>query len=206
MKKNRTEKQIRDHYDSKTTDDQMMAMDYVIDGKPLSTELYHDLIVAPILKHMDFKEDDIVFDVGCGAGIVLSCIENKVKHVEGLDISEKLISFYTGAAKLHCCSVMDFEFKEAFYTKIFMTSVSIHFPDFNYFKNVVHKLLVGLAPGGVLLIGDQLIDDFYSSEKYFCLKLKDLLSMLKELNFHFSIMAQSKEFRYRNRYDILIYK
>lgn len=197
---------IRNHYNSKNTDNPIEAMDYIIDGKPISYEVYKEMILSQIERHLTFNRDDVVFDVGCGAGLIVSEIENKVKSIEGIDISSRLLSFYKGKSNLYCSSIDQYKFKNNFYTKIFMFSVSIHFPDVEYFKNVIKKLSEALAPGGVLLIGDQIIKEFYHTDKYFCLKLSDLANILEELKLHFSIIAQSEEFRYRNRYDILIYK
>lgn len=206
MIKSRSEKEIKKHYDSKISFNELEAQDYVIDNKPIAFSLYKKMVITPLIENLRFESNDKVLDVGCGTGLVLKAIESKVESIEGIDISQNLLNFYKGKSNVYCSSVLDFEYKQNYYTKIYMVSVSIHFENLAYFKKAVKKLLGALAPGGTLLIGDQLIADFYASEKYFSLHLKDLIEFLKELGYHFSIKTQAAEFRNRNRYDILIYK
>lgn len=202
----KSENKIKAHYDNKLTKNDFEALDYLIDGVPITFEYYQRMIINPIKENLNFESNDKVLDVGCGTGLVLKAIESKVESIEGIDISQNLLNFYKGKSNVYCSSVLDFEYKQNYYTKIYMVSVSIHFENLAYFKKAVKKLLGALAPGGALLIGDQLIADFYASEKYFSLHLKDLIEFLKELGCHFSIKTQAAEFRNRNRYDILIYK
>jgi|TARA_B100001057_G_C22698335_1_gene890642 SAM-dependent methyltransferase len=206
MTKKRSEKEIKKYYDSKKGSNELEVQDYMIGDKPITYSLYEKMIIIPIKENLQFNENDIVLDVGCGTGLVLKEIEKKVKSIEGIDISQNLLDFYKGESKLYCNSVLDFEYKQNYYTKIYMVSVSIHFESLDYFKLAVTNLLGALAKGGTLLIGDQLIAEFHNSKKYFCLHLEDLTAFLIELGYHFSIKCQVKEFRYRNRYDILIYK
>lgn len=202
----KSESKIKAHYDSKLTKNDFEALDYLIDSVPITFEYYQRMIINPLKENLRFESNDKVLDVGCGTGLVLKAIESKVESIEGIDISQNLLNFYEGKSNVYCSSVLDFEYKQNYYTKIYMVSVSIHFENLEYFKKAVKKLLEALAPGGTLLIGDQLIADFYASEKYFSLHLKDLIEFLKELGCHFSIKTQAAEFRSRNRYDILIYK
>lgn len=202
----KSENKIKAHYNNKLTKNDFEALDYLIDGVPITFEYYQRMIINPIKENLAFESNDKVLDVGCGTGLVLKEIESKVESIEGIDISQNLLNFYKGKSNVYCSSVLDFEYKQNYYTKIYMVSVSIHFENLAYFKKAVKKLLGALAPGGTLLIGDQLIADFYTSEKYFSLYLKDLIEFLKELGYHFSIKTQAAEFRNRNRYDILIYK
>lgn len=202
----KSENIIRDHYNRKKTNNDFEALDYLIDGEPITYEYYKEMIITPTLRNLHLESNDKVLDVGCGTGLIMKEIENDVKHIEGIDISQNLLNFYKGKANVSCSSVLDFDYKQNFYTKIYMVSVSIHFEDLAYFKKAVRKLLNALAPGGTLLIGDQLIADFYKSKKYFSLHLNDLIDFLNELGYHFSLKTQAAEFRNRNRYDILIYK
>jgi SAM-dependent methyltransferase len=202
----KSENRTRNHYNNKTTNNDFEALDYLIDGKPITYEYYKQMIITPTLRNLHLESDDKVLDVGCGTGLIMKEIENDVKYIEGIDISQNLLNFYKGKANVSCSSVLDFDYKQNFYTKIYMVSVGIHFEDLAYFKTAVRKLLSALAPGGTLLIGDQLIADFYTSKKYFSLYLNDLINFLNELGYHFSLKTQAAEFRNRNRYDILIYK
>ena len=202
----KSENIIRDHYNRKITNNDFEALDYMIDGEPITYEYYKQMIITPTLRNLHLELNDKVLDVGCGTGLIMKEIENDVKYIEGIDISQNLLNFYKGKANVSCCSALDFDYKQNFYNKIYMVSVSIHFEDLAYFKKVVRKLLNALTPGGTLLIGDQLIADFYTSEKYFSLHLNDLIDFLNELGYHFSLKTQAAEFRNRNRYDILIYK
>lgn len=206
MIKKRSEKEIKKHYDSKEGHNELEVQDYVIDEKPIPFSLYQKMVITPVKENLCFESNDKVLDVGCGTGLIMKEIENDVKYTEGIDISQNLLNFYKGKANVSCSSVLDFDYKQNFYTKIYMVSVSIHFEDLAYFKKAVRKLLNALAPGGTLLIGDQLIADFHTSKKYFSLHLNDLIDFLNELGYHFSLKTQAAEFRNRNRYDILIYK
>lgn len=206
MIKKRSEKEIKKHYDSKEGQNELEVQDYLIDEKPIPFSLYQKMTITPVKENLCFDSNDKVLDVGCGTGLIMKEIENDVKYIEGIDISQNLLNFYNGKANVSCCSALDFDYKQNFYNKIYMVSVSIHFENLAYFKKVIRKLLNALTPGGTLLIGDQLIADFYTSEKYFSLHLNDLIDFLNELGYHFSIKTQAAEFRNRNRYDILIYK
>jgi len=206
MINHRSEEEIKNHYDSKSTNNPIEAQDYVIDGEPISPESYKELVVQPILNLLDLKSTDSVLDVGCGAGLILKEVEQKVKYAEGIDISQKLIGMFSGYSKVSCGSIMETNLPAASFDKIYMVSVSIHFPDINYFFKTIDKLYNALKPGGALVISDQIIAEFYESDKYFCLSLTDLISYVKNNGIHFSVLAQDKKRRFRNRYDIILYK
>jgi len=206
MIKHRSEEEIKDHYDSKITNNPIEAQDYVIDGVPISSESYEELVINPIIELLDLEPTDSVLDVGCGAGLILKKVEQKVKYAEGIDISHKLVNMFDGHSKVSCGSIMDMNITADRYDKIYMVSVSIHFPDLNYFFKIVDKLYNSLKPGGSLIISDQIIAEFYESDKYFCLSLTDLITYVKIHGVHFSVLAQDKKRRFRNRYDIILYK
>ena len=206
MIKNRSEEEIRDHYDSKKTDNPMEAQDYVIDGKPIDYSRYKSLVIDSVVQKLELSSKHKVLDVGCGAGLILAEIEKRVAYAEGIDISQNLLDMFKGKSKLRCGSVRELELRKDFYDRIYMISVAIHFPNGDYFKEIFFRLLKSVAPGGMLMIGDQLISDFYESPKYFSIGLRDLMDLLKESRCHFSLLTQDEEIRARNRYDILVYK
>jgi SAM-dependent methyltransferase len=201
-----TDSQIKNYYNSKTTNNPIEAQDYMVDGKAISYKTYKRCFIDPTLKHLNLETSHKVLDVGCGAGLILKEIENQVEYAEGIDISEKLLSMYDGNAVVRCGSAHELYIEESFYDRIYMVSVSIHFPSLQYFKEVATKLYNSLAPGGELLISDQIISDFYQSDKYFCISLLDLLEGIKQIGCHFSLMTQCPEHRHRNRYDLILYK
>lgn len=147
----------REHFDAKTKDDNdFAALDYMIDGNPISEELYHNAIRQPVIDMLEINEDCDVLDIGCGTGLMLSQIEDRCRKVIGTDLSETLLSRYKGKAETFVAAAHEVEYPPESFDRIYMVSVSILFPSFDYFKNVVERCLSMLRPDGIFVISDQI--------------------------------------------------
>lgn len=202
----RSDYDVKKYYNNKDISNPIAAMDYIIDGKPLTYEEYKKLFIDPNIKLLNLEPHHKVLDAGCGAGLILKEVEKLVAHAEGFDISENLLKAFDGKSKVICASVLDVEYPEEFFDRIYMIGVALYFPSIDKFFSAVERLLGFVKPGGFLLIGDQLISDLYKSDKYFSISFNELINFFLSKKLHFSILAQIPEKRYRNRYDIVIYK
>lgn len=62
-----------------------------VDGKPVSND-HILLIVDAVNKGLQFRESDVLLDIGCGNGALSAFFIDKVKRIIGVDFSEFLIS------------------------------------------------------------------------------------------------------------------
>ncbi len=198
---------LANYYDSKQTNNNIEALDYLVNGKPLSYKQYKELIVNPTINILDLKNTHRVLDVGCGFGGILMEVEKLVEESIGIDISQNLLNRFTGKSKTLLVSAIDSPFLEKSFDRIYMVSVSVHFPDFNYFIQVVNKLFSLLKDDGILLIGDQPLGESNSKGNYFRVSRHELIDYLDSFSVPYSIQVQPKRKRdFSNRFDIVIYK
>jgi 2-polyprenyl-3-methyl-5-hydroxy-6-metoxy-1,4-benzoquinol methylase len=199
---------IKSYFNSKSSDNPLEAMDWMIGGKPLTKERFHELYVTPVIDALELNRDAMVLDVGCGAGIMVEAMAPRVKYIEGFDLSEKLVSLYKGKEKIYVSSIEEADIPKGRFNRICMFSVAIFFPDFEYFCKVVRMLVEKLDEDGVLLVGDQRIGDPRSHKDYLTIEPGVLADFLFSLQHPFTIKCQPRNKRdfVRGRYDILIYK
>lgn len=197
---------VKSYYNQKDPSDPIAAMDYCIDGKPLTFESYKKLVIEPYIDLLELKSHHHILDVGCGTGLMLQEVEKLVEYAEGFDLSENLIKVFKGKSKVYSSSVLEVTYPPETFDRIYMIGVSIYFPNSDFFFKAIDNLYKFLKIGGFLLIGDQIIQEYYLTDKYFCLSLSELVKYLSNKKYHFKLMCQNEEKRYRNRYDLIIYK
>lgn len=101
------------------------------------------------------SENDKIIDLGCGTGLLTFELSRFSKHVEGIDVSRKMIEIAQDRdrdkrIKWICRSVEDFDFGCDNYSLI------ISYESFHLFSNadeLVKKCTQGLLPGGFLCVG-----------------------------------------------------
>jgi SAM-dependent methyltransferase len=200
--------QRRLHYDSKTKEcDDFSALDYIVDGVPLSDEVYHNVLRAPLIEMLELHPECDVLDIGCGTGLTIKHIEDKCRKVIGCDISEGLISRYKGNAELFVAAAHEIEYPPESFDRIYMMSVALLFPSFDYFKNVIDNCLTMLRDDGILVVSDQLLTVKEHHPRYLSLNTHELIDFLEEKNMPYSLKSQNRLKRsFSKRSDIIIYK
>jgi 2-polyprenyl-3-methyl-5-hydroxy-6-metoxy-1,4-benzoquinol methylase len=198
----------KNYFNNKNSDNPIEAMDWVIGGQPLPMERFQELYVRPVIDVLELGPGSVVLDVGCGAGVMVDTMAPLVGHIEGFDLSERLVSLYKGKEKLYVSSIEDADIPAGKFNRICMFSVAIFFPDFEYFCRIVRLLTERLDENGILLIGDQRIGDPSSHQQYLTIDPGALANFLFSLNYPFTIKCQIRNKRdlVKGRYDILIYK
>jgi 2-polyprenyl-3-methyl-5-hydroxy-6-metoxy-1,4-benzoquinol methylase len=198
----------RQHFDAKTqADNDLAAQDYIIDGKPISEELYHNAIREPLIDMLEIYHGCDVLDIGCGTGLIISHIEDRCKKIVGVDISETLISRYKGKAEMCVAAAHEVDYPPESFDRIYMLSVAIHFPSFDYFKNVVERCLAMLRPNGIFIVSDQILTTKPLATRYLAINKHELIDYLDGVGHPYSIRVQNHLKRsFSNRYDIVIYK
>jgi ubiquinone/menaquinone biosynthesis C-methylase UbiE len=125
-------------------------------GRPYDDYEINNLI-EDIKNKLNFNSDDVVLDVGCGSGIVLSVIKKFVREVTGIDFSEQMIllakennrniNFYVYQSD-------NMPFEDNYFNKIICYSVFHYFQDIDYAYKTIDEFLRVCKPGGKILLGD----------------------------------------------------
>ncbi|HYG52249.1 MAG TPA: class I SAM-dependent methyltransferase [Flavobacteriales bacterium] len=118
-----------------------------VNGKPVSQEQIN-MIVDAIVKGLDFKKEDVLFDLGCGNGALSVLMFSLVRNYHGIDFSEYLIEI---AKKNFEKPGFTFECAEA---NAYLSSVesntrytkALCYGVFSYFeRNVAHAVLKNIC-------------------------------------------------------------
>ncbi|MFC1730976.1 class I SAM-dependent methyltransferase [candidate division KSB1 bacterium] len=112
------------------------------------------------VKKINFNKDDIVGDYGCGNGIFLDLIHDKINKYDGIDLSESYIELAKlrqkenkiDNAEFFCASIEEFSKKvQARYDKIFSFDFSEHLYDEDCLR-IFAQMRTTLKEGGKLYI------------------------------------------------------
>ena len=160
------------------------------------------------LKRLDLDADHHVLEIGCGAGLFLRELETMVQRVVGTDISQRLLSSYTGNAELiFMRSSRTKHLRNLPLIVSLMFSVALQFPSFEYFQTVIGSVMPLLKDDGIFLVGDVLFGGKQNNSKYMIYDKSEMIKFLDSMGYPYSILCQSKDKRKINsRHDILIYK
>ena len=204
----RTVEEWTAHWDAKSgIEDPVELNGYCVAGVPLAAELYRKAVLEPVLERLELEPRHHVLEVGCGSGLLLREIEQRVERAVGTDISEALISRYRGSAETHVCAAHELPFEREEFDRILMYGVVQYFPGLDYFSEVVHELVTLLRAPGILVIGDVLLGDQPEDTPYLWYDRRTLVGLLEPLGLPFSMQVQSRLKRTINlRYDVVIYK
>lgn len=127
-----------------------VAADYDFSLPPLPEEYYQ-----LIQERFSLSDEDKIIDLGCGSGLLTFALSRFSNHIEGIDISKKMVEIALKRDKKRrikwiCDAVENFNFGYNHYSLI------ISYESFHLFKNIddlVKKCTHGLQPGGFLCIG-----------------------------------------------------
>jgi predicted TPR repeat methyltransferase len=204
---NRSIEEVKQHFDAKRDTDDFAALDYLYNNRPLTLAEYDTFFWDGVERDMEFDIGHDILEIGSGVGFGLSKLEGRANRLVGTDISANLLKRYKGKAEILPIAAHEIDFPPQSFDRIFMVSVSVLFPDFEYFKTVVHKAIEQLRVGGILGIFDQHLHTKDPHPRYLSLDRCELSHYLDDLCFPYSIKAQNRiKRRVSNRFDLLIYK
>jgi SAM-dependent methyltransferase len=98
-----------------------------------------------------------VLEVGCGAGAVLSLLEDTRASLAGADFSAPHISIarqFLPGADLRVAEAAELPWSDAAFDAVFSYGVFLYFPDLAYAESVLREMLRMAQPGGPILILD----------------------------------------------------
>ncbi len=198
----------RDHWDKKANIESSVEINgYCVGGTPIPEEKYYNAVVLPNIQTLQLEKHHRVLDIGCGTGLMLKEIEKLAQSAVGTDLSKSLLDRFDGVSETHVCAAHELPFNEEEFDRVLMTGVAIYFPDFNYFKRVVEKVISIMKPDGLFLIGDLNVGRRPRKSQYFWYDRKKLLDYVEELGYPYTFTSQNKLKRTINtRWDLIIRK
>lgn len=204
---NRAIDEMRVYFDTKDDVNDFVALDYLVNNRPISEQEYDALIWSGVEDAMEFEDGQDVLEIGSGVGLGLRRLESRSRRLVGTDLSSNLLKRYAGSAKVLPIAAHQIDFPPESFDRIFMVSVALLFPDFDYFKDVIRKALHQLKRGGVLGVFDQYLHVNTPHPRYLSIHRNDLSEFLGDINLPYSVRAQNRQKRkISNRFDIVIYK
>ena len=111
-------------------------------------------LVAKIIR--DRRPDAAsLLDVGCGTGEHLTALSGLFDHVEGVDLSESMISVARAklpGVPLHVGDMRDFDLRRTYDAVVSLYTVVGYLPSLEALGAAVGRMVGHLAPGGVLIV------------------------------------------------------
>lgn len=204
---NRSIEEVKQYFDAKNESNDFAALDYLVNNRPLTLDEYDTLIWSTVERDMEFSNGQDILEIGAGVGLGLKKLEDRANRLVGTDISSNLLGRYLGRAEILPIAAHEIDFPVQTFDRIFMISVSILFPDLNYFKTVVRRSLEQLKVGGILGIFDQYLHTNNPHPRYLSIDRRELIHFFEEFGMPYSVKAQNRAKRkISNRFDLLIYK
>lgn len=204
---NRSIEEVKQYFDAKNDANDFAALDYLVNNRPLTPGEYDTLLWSSVERDMEFDAGQDILEIGSGVGFGLKKLETRARRLVGTDISANLLRRYDGKAEILPIAAHEIDFPPLTFDRIFMVSVSILFPDTEYFKVVIGKAVAQLKVGGILGVFDQYLHTQKPHQRYLSLDRCELSHFLDGLGMPYSIKAQNREKRMMsNRFDLLIYK
>jgi len=146
--------------------------------------------IRRLLKFMKFDKNDIVLDAGCGNGLSLDYIYNKVKFYYGVDFSEAFIKKAIDRrgnkknAKFICSDIISFCHNyKGFFNKIFVLDVAEHIYDYKLME-IFLSLYDSLKSGGELYL--------HTPDGNYLLEIMKNSGLLKQLPEHIAIRTAAQ--------------
>ena len=136
-------------------------------GRPFNDEAWQGL-VDDIIKKLVLSDNAKynLLDIGCGNGLLLSQLAHFAHSIKGIDYAYAMISeaknllpdgdFAQGEAA-------DLPFETGSSERTLCYSIFHYFPEQSYALSAIEEMIRVTKPGGVILIGD-LLDDQYEQE------------------------------------------
>lgn len=166
---------------------------------------------------LDFSSNDILLDVGCGAGLLTDKLVGDVGVTVGTDASSEMIGNAVTESKFVKVIAMadHLPFPNESFDKIFCHSVFQYFPNYKYAARVITEMLRVLRSGGKCLIMD--VPDIEEKKLYFRVKIPDSHNLKRRFynkTWFVNLVPKARVFKqripdYRNsqfRFNVLIQK
>jgi len=108
------------------------------------------------LTGQELDKEDVVLEIGCGNGILVSYLSGFVKKAYGADFVEKMVS---KAVKRNntvyiVSEASKIPFADNTFDKVFSNSMFHYFPSFSYAENALLEMMRVCKSDGILFIGD----------------------------------------------------
>lgn len=113
---------------------------------------------------MQYSAEDVVLDIGCGAGYLQELLHPRVREIHGADISRRYLDYCTakfrGVENCHFHKLDEGRYTDlgtlptATFTKIICLSVVQYYDEESDLEDLVHSLQRVAAPGALCLIAD----------------------------------------------------
>lgn len=122
---------------------------------------------------LDLSSNDILLDVGCGAGLLTDKLVGDVGVTVGTDASSEMIGNAVKESRFVKVIAMadHLPFPSESFDKIFCHSVFQYFPNYKYATQVITEMLRVLRRGGKCLVMD--VPDIEEKKLYFRVKVPD---------------------------------
>lgn len=132
--------------------------DFQATGRGLMDAVGFLYILHEISGHLRFSSEDILADVGCGAGIISLALASRVKHVHASDISEKLVERAQGNlqgienVEVKVGSILSIDLPDSACDKVLVYSVCQYLKGEEEVGTALSEVFRILRPGGRALI------------------------------------------------------
>lgn len=129
---------------------------YCIEGQLLPPGIIQQM-AADVLLKLDLSGNDVLLEVGCGAGLILSFLKDRLSQGAGCDFSLSMIQKAKRAfpGMSFCVSEASLlPYPEAYFDRVLCYGVFIYFKSEEYAKTAIRELVRVTKPGGKILIGE----------------------------------------------------
>ena len=116
-----------------------------------------EFLAKKIKQSLNLNKNDVILEVGCGAGMTLGPISNFVKLAYGVDFADSLLTRAKGfypELRLITGEANDLPFRDKMFDKVYSFSVFEYFPSLNYAEKAIKEMIRVLKIDGVIFIGD----------------------------------------------------
>jgi len=138
-------------------------------GVAIDDEVWEQTL-AYIIQNTNLNKDDDLLDLACGSGAISIAVQNKVKSVTAVDISQKLITglkIFKSINAIHS-DILEVSFKECEFSKVILYFALQHFNE-NETLKIFERVYKWLKPDGVFFCGDvtdiEKQFDFYDTDE-----------------------------------------
>lgn len=180
----------------------MEAVHFLVDGKPVEERVYDD-IADEISERLALNKTDELLEVGCGNGLLIKRLKNRVKSVTGVDFSKEMLeSIEDSSIKTYKAEANALPFPDDYFDKVVCHSVFHYFPDTEYAKKSIFEMVRVCRPNGKILISDIL--NGYLKEVYFTSAKRKLCIKEKIKNIIRQYYSLIKHKKHINTYPLFI--
>lgn len=137
---------------------------YNTPGLSIISNNSHKMLVKSIVRKLKLDNNDILLDVGCGAGVLTLPLSNFVKKIIGIDYSPSMIRHIPKRIETHIAQASNIPFDNETFNKVLCHSVIQHFPNLNYCKKAAKEMYRVCKFGGLIYIVD--IPDLAKEKAY----------------------------------------